>query len=373
MGQRAPSLLDRTLPSGYHRSTIGAGSLLGEWMKIAWFKKIRKPKQAVEHKRIQVPEGLWVKCNSCKEIIYKKEVLRNANVCPKCNYHFRISARERLASLFDDERYQEIDTDIYSIDPLKFKDVKAYKDRLREYRQRTGLNDAIINARGTIGGMPVMFSAMEYGFMGGSMGSAVGEKVTRAIERAIDERVPLIIISCSGGARMQEGTLSLMQMAKIAAALGKLHEARLPYISVMTDPTTGGVTASYAMLGDLNYAEPKALIGFAGPRVIEQTIREKLPPGFQRAEFLKEHGMIDDIVPRREMRDVLIRSLKLLYNRDVLSAAPAAEGSGKSTDSDRGAADPDPAASKTSAPSRKPISFPGTVAARHRALPVENR
>jgi acetyl-CoA carboxylase carboxyl transferase subunit beta len=283
-------------------------------MEIAWFKKIRKPKQAVEHKRIQVPEGLWVKCNSCKEIIYKKEVLRNANVCPKCGYHFRISARERLASLFDEGRYQEVDTEIYSVDPLKFKDIKAYKDRLREYREKTGLNDAVINARGSLGGVPVMFSVMEYGFMGGSMGSVVGEKITRAVERALDERIPLVIISCSGGARMQEGALSLMQMAKISAALGKLHEARLPFVSILTDPTTGGVTASYAMLGDINIAEPKALVGFAGPRVIEQTIREKLPEGFQRAEFLVEHGMLDFIVERRRMREVLLHVLRVLFN-----------------------------------------------------------
>jgi len=300
-------------------------------MEIAWFKKIRKPKQAVEHRRIQVPEGLWVKCNSCKEIIYKKEVLRNANVCPKCGYHFRISARERLSSLFDEGRYQECDTDIYSVDPLKFRDAKPYRDRLREYRDKTGLHDAVINACGSLGGSPVMMSVMEYGFMGGSMGSAVGEKVTRAIERALDEHVPLIVISCSGGARMQEGALSLMQMAKISGALGKLHEARLPFVSILTDPTTGGVTASYAMLGDLNIAEPKALIGFAGPRVIEQTIREKLPEGFQRSEFLLEHGMLDFIVERRQMRDTLIQCLRVLYNKEIARAghpetgAPAGE------------------------------------------------
>ncbi|HYV20867.1 MAG TPA: acetyl-CoA carboxylase, carboxyltransferase subunit beta [Verrucomicrobiae bacterium] len=300
-------------------------------MEIAWFKKIRKPKQAVEHRRIQVPEGLWVKCNSCKEIIYKKEVLRNANVCPKCGYHFRISARERLSSLFDEGRYQETDTDIYSVDPLKFRDQKPYRDRLREYRDKTGLHDAVINARGSLGGSPVMMSVMEYGFMGGSMGSAVGEKVTRAIERALDERIPVIVISCSGGARMQEGALSLMQMAKISAALGKLHEARLPFVSILTDPTTGGVTASYAMLGDLNIAEPKALIGFAGPRVIEQTIREKLPEGFQRSEFLVEHGMLDFIIERRQMRDTLIQCLRVMFNREIARAghpetgAPAGE------------------------------------------------
>jgi len=308
-------------------------------MEIAWFKKIRKPKQAVEHRRIQVPEGLWVKCNSCKEIIYKKEVLRNANVCPKCGYHFRISARERLSSLFDEGRYQENDTDIYSVDPLKFRDAKPYRDRLREYRDKTGLHDAVINATGSLGGAPVVMSVMEYGFMGGSMGSAVGEKVTRAIERALDERVPLVVISCSGGARMQEGALSLMQMAKISGALGKLHEARLPFVSILTDPTTGGVTASYAMLGDLNIAEPKALIGFAGPRVIEQTIREKLPEGFQRSEFLLEHGMLDFIVERRQMRDTLIQCLRVLFNKEIARAghpetgAPAGETGRNESDS----------------------------------------
>ena len=326
----------------------------------------------MEHKRLQVPEGLWVKCNSCKEIIYKKEVLRNANVCPKCNYHFRISAHERLSSLFDEGRYQETDTDIYSVDPLKFKDVKAYKDRLRQYRERTGINDAVINARGTIGGIQVTFSAMEYGFMGGSMGSAAGEKVTRAIERSLDDQIPLIVISCSGGARMQEGVLSLMQMAKISAALGKLHEARLPYISVMTDPTTGGVTASYAMLGDLNIAEPKALIGFAGPRVIEQTIREQLPPGFQRAEFLVEHGMVDFIVARREMRDTLIRCLKLLYNRERIASSRPADGSGPpSGTGDRPLEEPETPGTGSS--TNRPLSFPSTVAARNRILPAENR
>jgi acetyl-CoA carboxylase carboxyl transferase subunit beta len=337
-------------------------------MEIAWFKKIRKPKQPVEHKRIQVPEGLWVKCNSCKEIIYKKEVLRNANVCPKCNYHFRISARERLSALFDEGRYQEVDTDIYSIDPLKFRDLKPYKDRLREYRERTGLNDAVINARGTMGGLQVMLSVMEYGFMGGSMGSAVGEKVTRAVERALDEKIPLVVISCSGGARMQEGALSLMQMAKIAAALGKLHEARIPFVSVLTDPTTGGVTASYAMLGDLNIAEPKALIGFAGPRVIEQTIREKLPEGFQRSEFLLEHGMLDFIVERRDMRDVLVRCLRFLYNTDLLAAAAP---SGRV----EGRARPESGADAVSEGSRarEPLPFPTPFAARKQVVPPEAR
>ncbi|HEU4401108.1 MAG TPA: acetyl-CoA carboxylase, carboxyltransferase subunit beta [Candidatus Polarisedimenticolia bacterium] len=342
-------------------------------MEIAWFKKIRKPKQAVEHKRIQVPEGLWVKCNSCKEIIYKKEVLRNANVCPKCNYHFRISARERLSALLDEGRYQEVDTDIYSVDPLKFRDLKPYKDRLREYREKTGLNDAVINARGTMGGYQVMLSVMEYGFMGGSMGSAVGEKVTRAVERALDERIPLVVISCSGGARMQEGALSLMQMAKIAAALGKLHEARIPFISVLTDPTTGGVTASYAMLGDLNIAEPKALIGFAGSRVIEQTIREKLPEGFQRSEFLLEHGMLDFIVERREMRDILMRCFKFLVNTEALVASAPAASSSTASAAGAGSGSGSDVDSGTVARPREPIQFPTPIAARQHSNPPEAR
>ena len=342
-------------------------------MEIAWFKKARKPKQPVERNRVQVPEGLWVKCNGCREIIYKKEVLRNANVCPKCNYHFRISSRERLSALFDEGRYQEVDTDIYSMDPLKFKDIKSYKDRLRNYREKTGLNDAILNARGTMGGLQMMVSVMEYGFMGGSMGSAVGEKVTRAIERSIEERIPLIIISCSGGARMQEGTLSLMQMAKIAGALGKLHEARMPYISVLTDPTTGGVTASFAMLGDLNIAEPKALIGFAGPRVIEQTIREKLPEGFQRSEFLLEHGMLDFIVERRNMRDVLIRCIKLLVNEDQIVGSAPASGSTSTDEAGPEDAGPEETGPEDRSSAREPVPFPSPVAVRRQTLTPENR
>ena len=289
---------------------------------MAWFKKIKKPKQPVPDKQLRMPEGLWVKCHGCKEIIYKKEVLRNANVCPKCNYHFRISSRERLAGLFDEGRYQEVDTDIYSVDPLKFSDTRPYGERLREYRDRTGMTDAVINVRGTLGGYQVMVSVMEYGFMGGSMGSVVGVKVTRAIERALEERIPLVIISCSGGARMQEGILSLMQMSKISAALARLDEARVPYISILTDPTTGGVTASYAMLGDINIAEPKALIGFAGPRVIEQTIKEKLPEGFQRSEFLLEHGMLDFVVERSRMRETLVQCLRFMVNSAILSPQP---------------------------------------------------
>jgi len=278
-----------------------------------WFRKEKKPRLPVGEKRTKVPEGIWVKCDGCREIIYKKEVLQNGNVCPKCSYHFRISARERIESLFDGGQFEEFDGELASVDPLRFRDTKPYRERLKDYRERTGMNDAVINAVGTLDGLPLVVSCMEYGFMGGSMGSVVGEKVTRAAERALEERWALIIISCSGGARMQEGILSLMQMAKISGALARLHEAGLPYISIITDPTTGGVTASYAMLGDLNIAEPKALIGFAGPRVIEQTIRQTLPEGFQRAEFLLEHGMIDMIVERSQMREALGRCLRLLF------------------------------------------------------------
>jgi acetyl-CoA carboxylase carboxyl transferase subunit beta len=281
---------------------------------MAWFRKEKQPRQPVEQKRGKVPEGLWTKCDSCGQIIYKKEIARNANVCPKCNYHFRISARERLESLYDDGRYEEFDSGLTTIDALGFRDSKAYPDRVRESKEKTGLNEAIVNTHGTIGGIRVIVCAMEINFLGGSMGSVVGEKVTRAIEKGLEERVPVIVISCSGGARMQEGALSLMQMAKISAALAELHEARVPFLSILTDPTTGGVTASYAMLGDLNIAEPKALIGFAGPRVIEQTIRQTLPEGFQRAEFLLLHGMVDLIVERVAMRDMLIKILRLLFD-----------------------------------------------------------
>jgi len=258
-----------------------------------------------------VPEGLWVKCGSCKEILYRKDVLKNLSVCPKCAFHFRVSARERLDMLFDGP-WEEFDRNLVSADPLGFRDSKPYKDRLAAGKAKTDCWDALISAAGAMGGRPVVIGAMEYAFIGGSMGVVVGEKVTRCIERALEEKRPLVVVSCSGGARMMEGTLSLMQMAKISAALARLHEARLPFLSVLTDPTTGGVTASYAMLGDLNVAEPGALIGFAGPRVIEQTIRQKLPEGFQRSEFLLEHGMIDMVVDRRELKKTLVRSLQLL-------------------------------------------------------------
>ncbi len=284
-----------------------------------WFRKDRAPKEPRERRQSKVPEGLWVKCDSCRQILYNKELSRNFKVCPKCGFHFRLSAPERLRMLFDGETYTELDADLRSSDPLKFRDSKRYRDRLRQSEESVGPSDAIVTASGRMGGIPVIIGAMEFFFLGGSMGSVVGEKVARAAERARKERRPLILVSTSGGARMQEGILSLMQMAKIAAALERLAEARVPYISVLADPTTGGVTASYAMLGDLNVAEPNALIGFAGPRVIEQTIRQTLPDGFQRAEFLLEHGMIDLIVPRAEMKATLVRCLKLLWD----GSAPA--------------------------------------------------
>jgi acetyl-CoA carboxylase carboxyl transferase subunit beta len=279
---------------------------------MVWFKKEKTPKQPHQDRRLKMPEGLWVKCQACKEMVYKKEVVHNSNVCPKCNYHFRISARERLEMLLDDGRYEEFDVDIAPVDPLAFSDTKAYSKRLVDYQKKTGLKDAVISCTGKIGGYPVIVGIMNYGFMGGSMGSVVGEKLTRCIERSLEERVALIIVSCSGGARMQEGALSLMQMAKISSALARLDEAGLPFISVLTDPTTGGVTASYAMLGDLNLAEPRALIGFAGPRVIEQTIQQTLPEGFQRSEFLREHGMVDMVVERTKMKEVITSSLRFM-------------------------------------------------------------
>jgi acetyl-CoA carboxylase carboxyl transferase subunit beta len=280
---------------------------------MAWFRKEKKPKEAVE--KTTIPEGLWVKCEECKEIVYRKEVEAALNTCPKCGYHFRLGARERFETLFDDNRYKEFATEIRSSDPLEFRDTKRYRDRLRVYEQRVGEGDAVLCAEGKLEGMNVVICAMEYSFMGGSMGSVVGEKITESVERAVDRKEPLIIVSCSGGARMQEGILSLMQMAKISAALARLSDAGLPFISVLTDPTTGGVTASYAMLGDLNIAEPKALIGFAGPRVIEQTIRQTLPEGFQRAEFLVEHGMVDRIVPRSELKPTIARFLRFFSGK----------------------------------------------------------
>jgi acetyl-CoA carboxylase carboxyl transferase subunit beta len=278
---------------------------------MTWFHKEKKALEAPPEKRVQT-EGLWVKCDGCKQILWKKDLDANFQCCPKCNHHFKLGARARLEMLFDEGRYTEHDAGLASTDPLGFRDTKTYRDRLRRAEKETGLKDALITGEGLLERKPLMVCAMEFGFIGGSMGAVVGEKIARAIDRCIASRLPLVIVSCSGGARMMEGAISLMQMAKISAGLARLEEARKPYISVLTDPTTGGVTASYAMLGDLNIAEPGALIGFAGPRVIEQTIKQKLPPGFQRAEFLLAHGMIDAIVPRKELKPFLARSLDLL-------------------------------------------------------------
>ncbi len=278
---------------------------------MAWFKREHGELDTSGEKRVKT-EGLWVKCDQCRQIIWKKDLDQNLHVCPKCQRHFRIDARTRLAYLLDDGKYETTDGNIVSTDPLKFTDLKPYADRLQRSQRDTGLNDAVINARGTLNGKPVIVSAMEYAFIGGSMGAVVGEMITRAIEKATVEKVPLIVVSASGGARMMEGVVSLMQLAKISAALSRMDDAKVPYISVMTDPTTGGVTASFAMLGDLNIAEPGALIGFAGPRVIEQTIRQKLPEGFQRSEFLLQHGMLDAVVHRRELKNYIARALEFM-------------------------------------------------------------
>lgn len=273
---------------------------------MAWFKKGKTPLQPPgEEERHVRTEGLFTKCEDCKSIIWKKELENHLFVCPKCDYHFKINACRRLAYLLDDGAFEEFDAGVRSSDPLHFADKKTYQERLQQTREATGVNEAVITAEGSLHRYPVVCASMEYAFIGGSMGSVVGEKITRSIERSLDQEKPLIIVSASGGARMMEGVLSLMQMAKISAALARLHERRIPYISVLTDPTTGGVTASFAMLGDVNIAEPKALIGFAGPRVIEQTMHQKLPEGFQRSEFLLEHGMLDAIVHRKDMKDFI--------------------------------------------------------------------
>ncbi|HTS60158.1 MAG TPA: acetyl-CoA carboxylase, carboxyltransferase subunit beta [Terriglobales bacterium] len=278
---------------------------------MAWFKRQSGDVDASGEKKVRT-EGLWVKCDGCRQIIWKKDLEENLNVCPKCDHHFRIDARARLALLLDDNQYEIFDSNLVSTDPLHFVDLKAYSSRLAQAQSDTGLTDAVINARGKLNDRPIIVSAMEYAFIGGSMGAVVGESITRAIEQSIQTKAPLIIVSASGGARMMEGVVSLMQLAKISAALARLDEARVPYISVLTDPTTGGVTASFAMLGDLNIAEPGALIGFAGPRVIEQTIRQKLPQGFQRSEFLLEHGMLDAVVPRKQLKPYLSRALDFM-------------------------------------------------------------
>jgi acetyl-CoA carboxylase carboxyl transferase subunit beta len=280
---------------------------------MTWFRKGEEEKEGKEKREELNPsEQLWVKCNSCNEIIYRKVIERNFQVCPKCNYHFQIPARRRIDSLVDPGTFIEHDVDLVSADPLEFKDSKRYPSRVKESQEKTGQKDAIICGEARIEGQPAMIGIFEFNFMGGSLGSVVGEKIARLIERAVDKKIGVVIFCASGGARMQEGILSLMQMAKTSAALAKLHEARIPYISVLTDPTTGGVSASIAMLGDIIIAEPKAMIGFAGPRVIRDTIRAELPEGFQRAEYLLEHGMVDLIVERKDLRRTLASLLEML-------------------------------------------------------------
>ena len=283
---------------------------------MAWFRRDKTPDEklapAANGERKVRTEGLWQKCEGCRQIIWKKDLEANWGVCPKCSWHSRIDAVTRLKLLLDDGEYREFDSGLRSSDPLGFVDSKPYAERLRASQESTHLSDALIAVEGKLAGRTVQLCVMEVKFIGGSMGSVVGEKIARAIDRSLHQRDPLIIVSASGGARMQEGAVSLMQMAKISSGLMKLDEARLPFISILTDPTTGGVTASYAMLGDLNIAEPGALIGFAGPRVIEQAVRQKLPEGFQRSEFLLKHGMLDDVVPRTELKPYLARALKFL-------------------------------------------------------------
>jgi len=289
---------------------------------MTWFKR-DKPKiedQAEDEERKVKTEGIFVKCPECDNSLYKGELQESLQVCTHCEYHFRLTALERLEILFDDGKFERLDEDVTSGDPLEFVDTKPYKDRIEQAVESSGIPEAIITGRGTVNGHLVFAGAMDMSFIGGSMGSAVGEKITRLIERALDNKGAVIIYAASGGARMQEGALSLMQMGKISAALSLLHEARLPFISILTDPTTGGVTASFAMLGDVIIAEPRALIGFAGPRVIEQTIRQKLPKGFQRSEFLLEHGMVDMVVDRRESREVIMRLLDFMMNKAAAAA-----------------------------------------------------
>jgi acetyl-CoA carboxylase carboxyl transferase subunit beta len=297
--------------------TIDGGKEEGSGM--SWFKRDDDGGFGSDGEKSVRTEGLWTKCPGCAQAIFKKDLEENLNVCPKCGHHFRINAKRRMALLLE-PGFELVDTELRSTDPLEFTDRKRYKHRLEEARKKTGLNDAIVNALGRLGPHDVVVSAMEYGFIGGSMGAVVGETIARAIDRSLETRRPLIIIAASGGARMMEGIVSLMQLAKISAGLARLDDAKVPYISVMTDPTTGGVTASFAMLGDLNIAEPGALIGFAGPRVIEQTTRQKLPEGFQRSEFLLEHGFLDAIVVRKEMKGYLARALDWMT-----SAGEAAE------------------------------------------------
>ena len=277
---------------------------------MSWFRREDNRIEDTGEKTVRT-EGLWIKCDSCGQAIWKADLEANLMVCPKCGYHFKMDARTRVAMLLE-PGYELVDLDLKSTDPLEFVDLKPYKGRLKKAQADTGLNDAIVNALGRLGGHRVVLSVMEYSFIGGSMGAVVGETIARAVDRAHDSRQPLIIVAASGGARMMEGIVSLMQLAKISTALARLDEARVPFISVLTDPTTGGVTASFAMLGDLNVGEPGALIGFAGPRVIEQTIRQKLPEGFQRSEFLLQHGFLDAVVARKDLKNYLSRALDFM-------------------------------------------------------------
>ncbi|MEZ5498923.1 MAG: acetyl-CoA carboxylase, carboxyltransferase subunit beta [Steroidobacteraceae bacterium] len=288
---------------------------------MSWFEKIMPSRIKTERRRRSVPEGLWIKCSACDAVLYRAELERNLNVCPKCAHHMRIGARERLVMFLDPDGIDELGAEVAPLDPLRFKDSKRYRDRLSAAQRSTGEKDALIVFTGTLEGQPVVTCAFEFRFLGGSMGSVVGERFKRAVDLAISERRALICFSSSGGARMQEALLSLLQMAKTSAALARLAQAHMPYVSVLTDPTTGGVSASLAMLGDINIAEPKALIGFAGPRVIQQTVRETLPEGFQRSEFLLEHGAIDMIVDRRDMRSRIAALLRLLMRRPPQQAA----------------------------------------------------
>lgn len=277
---------------------------------MAWFKR-KEPK--IE-KKVKIPEGLWVKCENCKEIIYRKELEKNFKVCPKCNYHFRISARERISLLADTGTFIELDPELTSPDPLGFKDTISYLERIQENEKKSGIKEAALYGDAKINGKDVVIAVLDFSFMGGSMGTVVGEKITRAAERAWERKVPLIIISSSGGARMQEGMFSLMQMAKTSQAIGRLKKEGILYISILTDPTFGGVTASFAMLGDIIIAEPRSLIGFAGPRVIQETIKQQLPEGFQRAEFLLEHGMVDLVVDRKELKNIISKIIDILFS-----------------------------------------------------------
>jgi acetyl-CoA carboxylase carboxyl transferase subunit beta len=288
---------------------------------MTWFEKIVPSRIKTERRSRSVPEGLWIKCPACDAVLYRAELERNLNVCPKCSHHMRIGARERLRALLDPEPISEIGASVMPDDPLKFKDSRRYRDRLAQAQKATGETDALVALAGQLHGEPVVACAFEFQFLGGSMGSVVGERFKRSVDFCIEQRCGLVCFSATGGARMQEALLSLMQMAKTSAALARLAKARLPFISVMTDPTTGGVSASLAMLGDLNIAEPRALIGFAGPRVIQQTVRETLPEGFQRSEFLLEHGVLDLIVDRRDMRERISQLLRLLQKRPPLPAA----------------------------------------------------